>query len=188
MRGLLTTLLVALPMASAHGADLRDVRVDHEDGTYHVRSIVWFNADIDALYHVFLDWDLSEQFSSVVVESRNTGSDATGDRGFYARNRACVLFYCKSVERAGTVEHEPVRFIRATVDPEQSDFYVSIESWEFEEVEDGTLVTYTLEMKPKFWIPPVVGPYVLKRKLANDSGEALDRIEAIAISGTASVH
>jgi hypothetical protein len=142
--------------------------------------VVWFDAGIDTVYDVFLDWDLSEQFSSVVVEARNLGSDATGDRGFYTRNRACVLFYCKSVERFGRVEHEPAVFIKAITDPERSDFHLSNETWEFIEEGDGTLIRYQLEMRPKFWIPPVIGPYVLKKKMREDGVDALDRIEAIA--------
>ena len=174
-------LLLYLGMTGpVSAADLRTVEIEREKGVYTMHSVVWFDADIADVYHVFLDWDLSEQFSSVVVEARNTGSDATGDRGFYTRNRACFLFFCKSVERYGKVEHEPLRFIRATADPETSDFHQSDELWSFEPEGEGTLITYTLEMRPKFWIPPVIGPYVLKRKMKNDGTEALGRIEAIA--------
>lgn len=184
----LRVLLLLLGAAGpACAADLRSVEIDREKGVYRMHSVVWFDADIVTVYGVFLDWDLSEQFSSVVVEARNTGSDATGDRGFYTRNRACVLFFCKSVERHGKVEHEPHRFIRAKADPEVSDFHLSNEEWLFEEEGEGTLITYTLEMRPKFWIPPVVGPYVLKRKMKSDGTAALDRIEAIAQAQAASV-
>jgi hypothetical protein len=172
--------VIAAFAVPAHGADLREIEVERVDGNYMLRSVVWFDARIDTVYHVFLDWDLSEQFSSVVVEARNTGSDANGDRGFYTRNRACVLFYCMSVERHGRVEHQPVSMIKAITDPEGSDFHLSNETWEFEEEGDGTLITYQLEMRPKFWIPPVIGPYVLKKKLREDGANALDRIEAIA--------
>ncbi len=173
-----TFVLCASSLATA--ADLRDIQVERADGIYTLQSVVWFDAGIDTVYHVFLDWDLSEQFSSVVVEARNLGSDATGDRGFYTRNRACVLFYCKSVERFGRVEHEPAIFIKAITDPERSDFHLSNETWEFSEEDDGTLIRYQLEMRPKFWIPPVIGPYVLKKKMREDGVDALDRIEAIA--------
>ncbi len=181
---LLLLLGTAGPLCAA---DLRSVEIEREEGVYTMHSVVWFDANIDDVYNVFLDWDLSEQFSSVVVEARNTGSDATGDRGFYTRNRACFLFFCKSVERYGLIEHEPLRFIRATTDPETSDFHLSNELWLFEQEGKGTLITYTLEMRPKFWIPPVIGPYVLKRKMKNDGAAALDRIEAIAQAQVAGV-
>lgn len=175
-----TLLLIGLAVSSATASELREVNVDREDGVFVMRSVVWFDADIDAVYNVFLDWDLGEQFSSIVVESRNTGSGKDGDRGFYVRNRGCVMFFCKSVERVGSVEHEPRKFIKATADPEQSDFHIADESWEFEAEAQGTRITYELEMRPKFWVPPVIGPYVIKRKLADDGLEAMDRIEALA--------
>ncbi len=178
--GIVASALALLLSPAVQAADLREIEVDRVDGIYKLQSVVWFDAGIDTVYDVFLDWDLSEQFSSVVVEARNVGSDATGDRGFYTRNRACVLFYCKSVERFGSVEHEPAIYIKAITDPERSDFHVSNEVWEFSEEDDGTLIRYQLEMRPKFWIPPVIGPYVLKKKMREDGVDALDRIEAIA--------
>ena len=178
--GIVVSLLALLSSQAANAADLREIEVERADGIYMLQSVVWFDADIETVYRVVLDWDLSEQFSSVVVEARNTGSDATGDRGFYTRNEACVLFYCMSVERVGRVEHEPVAIIKAITDPEKSDFHISNETWEFEQEGDGTLIRYQLEMRPKFWIPPLIGPYVLKKKLREDGAAALNRIEAIA--------
>jgi hypothetical protein len=35
-------------------------------------------------------------------------------------------------------------------------------------------------MKPKFFIPPLIGPAILKNKLKNGGVNAIDRIEALA--------
>jgi len=39
---------------------------------------------------------------------------------------------------------------------------------------------YDLEMKPKFFIPPLIGPAIMKSKLKSGGGAAIDRIEAVA--------
>jgi len=166
--------------ALAGAATLRDVTVDRVDGVYIMRSEVWFDASIEQIFGVFLDWDLSTQFSSVIVESRNVAPDAAGRRGYYSRNRACLWFYCRSFERNGFVEHAPLEFIEARADPERSDFHVSNERWEFRAEDRGTVVIYDLEMKPKFFVPPLIGPIIMKRKLRKGGAEAIDRIEAIA--------
>jgi hypothetical protein len=127
-----------------------------------------------------LDWDLSTEFSSVVVESRNLEPDANGRPQYYVRNEACVLFFCMSVEREGMIEHTPYEVIQTHVYPDKSDFYFSNETWHFTEEGEGTVVVYDLEFKPKFFVPPMIGPYMIKRKLKNDSGDAINRIEAIA--------
>ena len=183
MRSLILTILICPALAGA--ATLREVTVDRVDGVYILRSEVWFDAQIEQMFGVFLDWDLSTKFSSVIVESRNVEPDEQGRRGYYSRHRACLWFYCRSFERTGFVEHKPLEFIAAKVDPQRSDFYLSNERWEFRAENHGTVVIYYLEMKPKFFIPPVIGPIIMKRKLKTGGTEAIDRIEAIAQQWTA---
>lgn len=166
--------------AAAGAAELKDVVVDYEDGRYFLSSRVWFDADAQSLYSVFLDYDLAHRFSSFIVESRNIEAAEDGVRGFYIRNRGCVWFFCRTFERRGRVEHRPYEYIRATGDAEQSDFHRSFESWTFEVKDEGTVVHYEFEFAPKFWIPPLIGPRILQRKLERDSHRALDRIEALA--------
>lgn len=173
-------LCLLLLCGGANAVELRSVDVDRRDGRYFLTSNVWFDADVESVYAVFLDYDLSSKFSSFIVESRNLEPSENGQRRFYIRNEGCVWFYCKSFERTGYVEHEPYAFIRSTADPEMSDFHASLESWTFAPEGAGTVVVYTMEFEPKFWIPPLIGPYVLQNKLKNDSIRALHRIEALA--------
>ncbi len=178
MRSLIL-VIAALP-AFASAATLRDVTVDHVDGTYFMRSEVWFDVNIERIYGLLLDWDQSSKFSSVIVESRNLERGPDGRARYYSHTRGCLWFFCKSFERYGFVEHQPFKFIRATVDPEKSDFEISDESWEFWEEADGTVVIYAFKMKPKFFIPPLIGPAILKNKLRSGGINAIERIEVLA--------
>jgi hypothetical protein len=167
-------------MSTASAAELLSIDVDHDHGTYTMSSEVWFDANVEQVFEVFRYWDNSVNFSSAIVESRDLEPDELGRPQFYVRNKGCVLFFCFTFERQGYVESEPNSEILAFVDPETSDFHFSNERWMFEDRDGGTLVTYDLEMKPKFWIPPGIGPYVIKRKLRDSGGDIVDRIEAIA--------
>jgi len=178
MRKLAVLLLLVSGAASA--AEMQGIDVQYEDGFYTLESTVWFDAGIEATYDVFSRWDLSEAFSSAVVEARDLEPDESGRPGFYVRNRGCILFFCKSLTRQGWVEREPLSELRAFADPQHSDFEVSNETWTFTESDGGTNVTYHLYMRPAFWVPPAIGPYMIKRKLRKEGGRALDRIEAFA--------
>ncbi len=177
MSRLAILLVLSVPL---HAAELRSITVEHAQGVYTMRSEVWFDAGIEPVYEVFSRWDYSSEFSSAVVDARDIEPDGLGRPQFYVRNRGCVLFFCKSFERRGYVESHPTEELKAFTDPETSDFHISDEVWTFVEGDGGTIVTYDLRMKPKFWIPPGIGPYMLKRKLKKDGGRAIDRIEAIA--------
>jgi hypothetical protein len=173
-------LLVSVFAATAGAAEIISIEVDHDAGTYTMKSEVWFDAEVEQVYSVFRHWDNSTKFSSAIVESRDIAPDEQGRPRFYVRNRGCVLFFCTSFERNGFVEAELNTAVFATIDPETSDFHRSDESWQFSARDGGTVVIYNLEMTPKFWVPPGIGPYLLKRKLRNSSGDAIERIELIA--------
>lgn len=172
-------VLILMPVA-LEAADLRSVFVDKVGDRYVMRSEVFFHVDIEHLYAVLLDWDLSTEFSSVVVESRNLEPDADGRPQYFTRNEACVAFFCKSMTRQGVIHHRPHEFIEARIYPDKSDFHFSEERWTFREEGGGTVVNYDIEFEPKFFVPPLIGPYMIKRKLKRGSGDAIDRIEAIA--------
>jgi hypothetical protein len=179
-RGLPLALPALLLPAALAAAELREIAVDHDGEVYSVDSVVWFDAPPDVVYGVFADWDLSTQFSSAIVEAHDIEALENGGRGFYVKNRGCFLFFCRTVERQGAVTATPHTLLEATADPDMSDFSLSDERWTFRSAGSGTLVNYSLRMTPSFWVPPLIGPYVIKRKLRDDGAEALDRIEAIA--------
>lgn len=170
----------ALFGARADAAEMLSIAVDHEKGTYRMNSEVWFDARVEQVYEIFRHWDYSTKFSSAIVESRDEPPDEQGRPQFYVKNRGCVMFFCKSFVRRGYVEAEEYVEILAFADGETSDFHFSNESWRFVERDGGTVVTYEMEMSPKFWIPPAIGPYLLKRKLRKNGGDAVDRIEVLA--------
>ena len=175
-------LLVALCCWSgtASAAEMRSVDVGYEDSRYTMESEVWFNAPLEAVYAVFSQWDLSTQFSSAIVQSKDLEPDEQGRPQFFVQNRGCLLFFCKTFDRQGYVESQPFEVLRAIANPETSDFLVSRESWTFRPDNGGTAVVYEMLMQPKFWVPPGIGPYLIKRKLRKDGGAAVDRVEAIA--------
>ena len=170
-------LLVAGP---ATAAELQSIEVEHDHGEYSLVSVAWFDAGLEETFEVFRTWDYSTQFSSAIVEARDLPPDEQGRPGFYSRAQGCILFFCKSLVRQGWVELVKNRELRAFADPAHSDFEFSNETWTFREENGGTRVLYELHMDPKFWIPPAIGPYLIKRKLRNNGGEALDRIERVA--------
>ena len=170
-------LLSALPVGSA---DLRDVSVRYEDDRYHLVSRAWFDASREDLYRVLTDYDLFEKFTSAFVETRNVAPDEEGRPRFFTRMEGCVLLFCKSMRRYGHLLLDPPDEIVAVADPDESDFVYSRERWRLEKDGRGTMMTYWFEMEPAFWVPPVIGPFLIKRTLREGGIDAIDRIEAIA--------
>jgi hypothetical protein len=162
------------------GAELRFIEVERDDDLYTLRSVTWFEADVESVYRVLTDYDLFREFSSAIVESRNLAPDKEGRPEYFTRMEGCVLMFCKSFVRIGYLNLEPMSEIVAVTDPERSDFKRATEQWRLREVDGGTLLLYEFEMEPAFWVPPVVGPYYTKRALKSGGEKAVGRIEALA--------
>jgi hypothetical protein len=179
---LVASLAALLISAVAGAADLRFIEVDRdtERNEYRLKSISWFDADAESLYEVLTDYDQFYKFSSAIVESRNLEPDAEGRPEYFTRMEGCVLMFCKSFLRIGHLKTEPLVWIEAITDPERSDFHRAWERWELKPEDGGTVLIYEFEMIPDFWVPPVIGPYYMKRALRSGGASAVDRIEALA--------
>lgn len=174
-----TLLLLSFAVRSA---ELRDIAIDRVDERYTLRSETYFEVEQEALYAVLSNFELFEQFSSSIVESRNTEPDDLGRPGFFARMEGCVLLFCKSFVRQGYVLLDPVKEIVAVADAAESDFEFSHERWQLIAEGDGTIMIYDFELVPSFWVPPVIGPLYIQHALRGGAERAVDRIEALAFS------
>jgi Polyketide cyclase / dehydrase and lipid transport len=175
-------LLPQGPPAAA--AELRDIAVEKNGDRYHLSSTTYFNVTQSQLYNVLIDYDKYLLFSSAFVEAENRAPDGQGRPQFYTKMEGCVLLFCRAYIRVGHLELEPEHEIIAIVDPEQSNFDYSRERWQLVPDGEGTILIYNFEMEPGFWVPPIVGPYVIKRALRSAGGNAVDRIEAVALGKT----
>lgn len=173
-------LLVALTATPAVAADLRSVVVDRDEGRYILRSETLLDTTQKDIYELLTDYDQFVKFTSAIEESRNLEPDEHGRPQFYTRMEGCVLWFCITFERYGHLTLTPHSRITATVDPQKSDFKHSIENWELIEEEEGTLLIYEFEVEPDFWVPPVVGPFYIRRALKAGAVDAVERIEDLA--------
>ena len=89
------------------------------------------------------------------------------------------------LERFETLELEPPDRIVTVVIPEQSDVSYGITRWILSASETGTDIRHEMEMEPDFWVPPVIGPFLLKRYLSKGSARAAERVERIALEESA---
>ena len=161
-------------------AELRDVQVELRNDRYRLYSESYLDVSRQALYAVLTDFEKFEKFTSAIVESRNIKPDQRGRPGFYARMEGCVLLFCMTFIRTGYLLLSPIAEIVAISIPEESDFKYSRERWQLIPEGKGTIMIYDFELEPAFWVPPVVGPYLIQRALRGGAERAIGRIEVLA--------
>ena len=170
----------ALGAGTISAASIRTIEVDHDDGVYSLVSNTFIDAPREAIFEVLTDYDRFGRISSTYKEYGFLEPDEDGVPIIFTRMEGCVLFFCVSIRRVERMTVMEPSFIRTNALPEQSDFRLSTSEWTLEPEESGTSMTYRLVMEPDFWVPPLIGPWVLKQRLARGGRGAINRIERLA--------
>jgi Polyketide cyclase / dehydrase and lipid transport len=164
-------------------ATVGTVGVSRKQERYALFADAHLEATPDSIYDVLTDYD-DDRFGriwSAYKESRYLDPALDGTPIVYTRMEGCVLRYCMSLRRTERLETEQPYRIKTYTVPEQSNFKFSTSEWVLEpDGAGGTKVTYRLEMEPDFRVPPLIGPWYLKRTLSQGVARALVRIEGLA--------
>ena len=70
--------------------------------------------------------------------------------------------------------------ITTSVIAERSDMPFARSEWVLTPENGGTRIEYRLAMEPGFWVPPVIGPMVIRRKLRSSGLRAAENLERLA--------
>jgi hypothetical protein len=165
---------------TAHAATLDSVVVTYEDGRYKLVADAFMDAPREAIFLVLTDYDGFGRISSTYKEYGFLNPTPEGIPIVFTQMAGCVLVFCVSMRRVERLEAQAPGFIRTVILPEQSDFRYGLAEWWLEPEAAGTRVTYQMAMEPDFWIPPIIGPWMLQRRLQHGGANAVERIERLA--------
>jgi hypothetical protein len=167
--------------ATAATATLDSIDIGRDGGVYSLYAETFLDASPASIASVLLDYERFGRISSVYKEYGYLDPLPDGTPVVFTRMEGCLLkVFCKSMTRVERLEVAEPGHIRTVTLPERSDFKRSISDWSLLPEADGTRLTYSLEMEPDFFVPPVVGPLMLKRTLRRGGGRAIERIERLA--------
>ena len=167
--------------AIASGADIRHIEATHKDTRYTVNFDVVLDAEQSKVWRIMTDFAHLTQASDVIIESRLMKSEREGQDRVYVALHACVLIFCKTMEKVVDIQAIPQSDIVVTTDPALSDFSYSVERWQVStEGARKTRLRYSAEMTPDFFIPPLVGPWIVKSFLKKEIQATAIKVEALA--------
>ena len=163
-------------------ATIDELDVTRQRGRYSLEVEARLAASPESIFAVLTDFGDNRyaRLSRAYKESRYLPPAADGTPVVYTRMEGCALWHCMSLERTERLETHAPYWIKSTTLPEGSNFKYSTSEWLLERDGENTKMTYKLEMEPDFYVPPVVGPWYLKRTLSQGGGRAVTRIERLA--------
>jgi len=168
--------------ALAAAATIDEFEVEKHKGIYSFEARARLDATRESIYAVITDFDddAYSRISRSYKESRYLEPAADGTPIVYTRMEGCMKRRCISFVRTERLETDAPRWIKSTALPELSDFKHAMSEFVLEPDGDGTMMIYRTEIEPDFFVPPLIGPWFLKRTVAKGALSALTRIEGLA--------
>ncbi|MDH3513458.1 MAG: SRPBCC family protein [Gammaproteobacteria bacterium] len=174
------SLALVLWAAAATAATIEVLDTTHDQGRYTVSFEVVLDADRDKVWRIMTDYERLPRVSKLIVETRVLKQEDVNRHRVGVTLEACVLIFCKTVKRMVDIEAWPQTEILVTEVPDQSDFREGVERWRVAAEGTKTRLNYTAELVPDFFIPPLIGPPVVKYFLRREIRITALEVEALA--------
>ncbi len=184
LRGLTITALTIFGCQYAVAAEVRHLDVNHKGGLYRMNVEAYLNAPVSDVYAVLTDYDNFERVADAIIESDIVGNPEPGVYLVHTDLKSCVFYFCMEKQKTERIELRSGIEVIATVLPEHSDFRYGMTHWVLSPEGGGTHIRLEVNIEPKFWIPPLIGPSVVKTIMRKEGTQSTRYVEQLAIENS----
>ena len=180
---ILTLTLAPFGVGMVWASEVLQVGVGRVDRRYAVDIDARINAPVERLRVLLTDYpNLARINASIQRSEVLTGAPAQQQR-VRIEAHVCVGVFCKNIVQVQDVGVLVDGSILAAIVPQGSDFRYGIARWQFWDEPTGTRMRFHSEIEPAFWVPPIVGPWLIQRALQAETLKSVANLERLVETG-----
>lgn len=174
----------------AHAAQVLDVQVARDSARFLISMHIAIDAPPPAVFRALQDYSAMMRYNPDLRAVRVQASGVPGRVRLFTVIHACVLVFCKTMhqEQAMTaIASADGGVLEAVLLPRGGDFKAGRARWMVGPCRTARAMTCLdarIELVPAFWVPPVIGPWVLRRTMAEEARRTSAGLELIARGST----
>ncbi|MGB5473093.1 MAG: SRPBCC family protein [Gammaproteobacteria bacterium] len=176
MLKLLACLLLVPGIVCA--GEIRKSSIALAGGVYRIMVDAHIDAPPDTVHRRITDYDNLSRINHSIRESRVLQTFSPDRHRVHSDITACILFFCRHVTQVQDIVQHGRRRVEASILPELSDFRYGHAVWLLEADGPNTLMHFTAQLEPSFWVPPLIGPWLFENKIVSELLESARIIEA----------
>lgn len=181
-RGLMAAGLLTVS-GHATAAEVGSIDIRRSGDRYGIHMQVRLDAPVDRAFQVFQHYENLPAINPSVTKVERLDTAAQGD-DVYTEVDLCVGFICRQIYEVQNMTwqvDESAHRLRAIVDPARSNLAYGTGQWTFTACGDGqACLDFRAEVEPDFWIPPVLGPWIIQRSMRREAIVTSEGIERLA--------
>lgn len=175
----LVITFVFLSQMTVNAGELITSRITQDEGHYRFYVVMDVDADYKKVYQHLTDYDNLYQLSDTITDSEVIFS-VPPKFVIKVTTYSCIGFICQEVVQVQNTTEMGRGYIKVSVVAQESDLDYGENLWHIQPYENATRVTFISDMVPGFWVPPLVGPVLLKSKLLEETYAIIEGLETLA--------
>ena len=172
--------LLWLWSALAHSGAVLDAVVTHNDGRFILHSEILINVSAERVRAILTEYENLARINGGIKKVNILERRADGVVRMHVDAGVCILFICREYTWIQNALTLPSGDIVTTIDPRESSFREGQVRYQIIPDGDNTRLITDADLVPDIWFPPVVGPWLIKRKLYEETLETARGVERIA--------
>lgn len=174
--------LLVLTISSSHisqASEILEAHVENEDDHYRIHLDMLVNAPFEQVYFHLTHYAKLTLLSKTIKQSTVLQQSPPQFR-VKVISQGCIMFICKTVTLVQDVEEFRNGYIVGRVIPELSDFLQGYQFWHIRKQGMKTRVTYSADMVPDFFVPPLFGSYIFQKRMLKEGQIIINNAEKLA--------
>jgi len=172
-------LLLSFSINTASSGEVIKSYVDEIDDHYIIHIDMLIDAQIDDVYKHLADFKNIHKLNNTIVSSILKYSKGK-EHEVEVQTKGCVLFFCTEQIQYQKVTELDNGYIMIHLVPEKSDFLSGQILWQVIAEKNKTRVIFSADFEPDFWIPPLIGSWILTDVFEEESQETINELERLA--------
>jgi hypothetical protein len=173
-------LFILLLGSDGIAAEISRLDVQHREGRYSMHVNALLDAAPESVYQVLTDYDRFSRITDSIQETRVLDQSSPHIKIVYSKINVCFFLICINKEKIERIQFRSDIEILATIEPDRSDFTFGTTHWLLEREGESTRLVLDLVIQPNFWIPPMIGPSIIKAVMHDEGINTARTIEQLA--------
>lgn len=158
------------------------MQVERDETYFSIDARMLLDVARPVAFRAATDYERLPEFNPAVKKSIRLSERTAGKGRLRSDMRLCAAFFCKTVRQVVAYVERPPSALDMQVVPGEGDLKSGEMVWRFEAVDGAhTRLSFSARLEPDFWVPPVIGGYLVARELqqqAETTGRAIERLAA----------
>ena len=170
-------LLVSIASKHSYAGTVSKAYVDYDGEEYHLNLIMLVDAPSTKVWHHLTNYKQLKQVNPAVKHSKVIKRGKT--TRIKVVSEGCIWFFCRTINQLQDIKDLGQGYLVISEVNGKSDFSSGYTMWRVIPHQQGTQVTIRARLKPDFWIPPFIGPWLFQDTLLQQGKIVINNLEKL---------